>query len=48
MSADTEKDLEYYLRLRELMKRKRPEFLRHLWWKKPKFKTTQSGGSLRA
>jgi large subunit ribosomal protein L32e len=38
MSADTEKDLEYYLRLRELMKQKRPEFLRHLWWKKPKFK----------
>jgi large subunit ribosomal protein L32e len=31
-------DLEYYLKLREKMKRKMPEFLRHLWWKKPKFK----------
>lgn len=31
-------DLERYLKLREEMKRKRPEFLRHLWWKKPKFK----------
>ena len=33
-----EKDFEWYLKLREKMKRRRPEFLRHEWWKKPKFK----------
>jgi len=32
------RDLDYYLRLREKIKQKMPEFLRHLWWKKPKFK----------
>lgn len=33
-----QKDIEWYLELREKMKRRRPEFLRHEWWKKPKFK----------
>ncbi|MCC6054584.1 MAG: 50S ribosomal protein L32e [Thermosphaera sp.] len=31
-------DLDYYLELRRKMKEKKPEFLRHLWWKKAKFK----------
>lgn len=34
----SEKSIEWYLKLREELKRRRPEFLRHLWWKKPKFK----------
>lgn len=34
----SEKGIKWYLKLREELKRKRPEFLRHLWWKKPKFK----------
>lgn len=38
MSLNQEKDLKYYLELREKMKQKRPEFLRHEWWKKAKFK----------
>jgi len=29
MSLNQEKDLKYYLELREKMKQKRPEFLRH-------------------
>ncbi|MEM4527955.1 MAG: 50S ribosomal protein L32e [Desulfurococcaceae archaeon] len=33
-----EKDIEWYLKLREDMKKRRPEFVRYLWWKKPKFK----------
>jgi large subunit ribosomal protein L32e len=32
------KSLDYYLKLREKIKQKMPDFLRHLWWKKPKFK----------
>ncbi|MEM0506411.1 MAG: 50S ribosomal protein L32e [Thermosphaera sp.] len=31
-------DFERLLKLRNEMNRNRPEFLRHLWWKKPKFK----------
>jgi len=31
-------ELNRLLRLREEMNKKRPVFLRHLWWKKPKFK----------
>ncbi|MEM4661511.1 MAG: 50S ribosomal protein L32e [Desulfurococcaceae archaeon] len=38
MSTQVDKYFEWYLKLREEMKRRRPEFLRHLWWKKPKFK----------
>ncbi|MEM0031744.1 MAG: 50S ribosomal protein L32e [Desulfurococcaceae archaeon] len=38
MSTTQEKDIEYYLKLREKIKQKKPEFLRYLWWKKPKFK----------
>ncbi len=34
----SEKDIEFYLKLREKMKRKMPDFLRHEWWKKAKFK----------
>ena len=41
MSATQDKDIEYYLELREEVKRKRPEFLRYLWWKKPKFRNDQ-------
>jgi len=37
-SMSAERDLEYYLKLREKIKQKMPEFLRYLWWKKPKFK----------
>lgn len=37
MSSES-RDLQWYLKLREEMKRKRPEFLRHEWWKKAKFK----------
>jgi len=43
MSLNQEKDLKYYLELREKMKQKRPEFLRHEWWKKAKFKMIQNG-----
>jgi large subunit ribosomal protein L32e len=36
--GDRREDLDYYLELRRKMKEKKPEFLRHLWWKKAKFK----------
>ncbi|ALL01054.1 50S ribosomal protein L32E [Pyrodictium delaneyi] len=32
------KDIERLLRVRRLLKSKKPEFLRTLWWKFPKFK----------
>jgi large subunit ribosomal protein L32e len=37
-SMNVEREIKYYLKLREKIKQKMPEFLRHLWWKKPKFK----------
>lgn len=32
------RDLAKLLELRKKVKSRKPEFLRHLWWKKPKFK----------
>lgn len=38
MTSSAEKDIEWYLELREQLNRKRPAFLRHEWWKKAKFR----------
>lgn len=37
-----EKSIEWYLKLREELKRRRPEFLRYEWWKKPKLSNNPS------
>jgi large subunit ribosomal protein L32e len=38
MADVTQREFERLLRVRKLLKSKKPEFLRTLWWKFPKFK----------